>query len=97
VCEEESRSDLGLTFQTKPTANRPAARYRVAEATVTLYDKAYRAVVVHSSAHDKRRQKKIERELAKEKAALEKSFHEQCLSEYACVADAKTAGIWDEA
>jgi hypothetical protein len=52
MCEEESMSDLGLTFRTKPAANQPAARYRVAEATVTLYDKAYRAVVVHSSAHD---------------------------------------------
>jgi purine nucleoside phosphorylase len=30
--------------------------------------------------------------LAKEKAALEKSFHEQCLSEYARTTDAKTAG-----
>jgi hypothetical protein len=30
--------------------------------------------VVHSSAHDKRRQKKIDRELAREKTSLEKSF-----------------------
>lgn len=82
---------LGQLSRTKPTLNRPAARYRVAEATVTLYGKVYRAAVVHSSAHDKRRQKKIERELAKEKVALEKSFQEQCLSAYACEADAKAA------
>lgn len=83
--------DLGQLAATKPTANRPAAQYRVTEATVTLYDKPYRAVVVHSSAHDKRRQKKIERDLAKEKDALEKSFNNQCLPEYACEADAKAA------
>jgi hypothetical protein len=50
-------------------------------------------VVVHSSAHDKRRHKKIERELAKESASLEKSFQKQCLPEYACAADAKAAGL----
>jgi transposase len=83
--------ELGQLSKTKPTVNRPAALYRVAEATVSLYGKPYRAVVVHSSAHDKRRQKKIERELAKEKAALEKSFPEQCLGEYECEADARAA------
>lgn len=83
--------DLGQLAITKPTANRPAAQYRVTEATVTLYDKPYRAVVVHSSAHDKRRQKKIERDLSKERTALENSFNEQCLPEYACEADAKAA------
>lgn len=34
------------------------------EDTVTLYGKAYRAVMVHSSAHDKRRPGRLERELA---------------------------------
>jgi transposase len=85
--------ELGQLSQTKPTANRPATLYRVAETTVTLYDQLYRAVVVHSSAHDKRRQKKLERELAKESALLEKSFQEQCLPEYACAADAKAAAL----
>lgn len=80
--------ELGQISQTKATANRPADLYRAAEATVTLYGQPYRAVVVHSSAHDKRRQKKIERELAKESASLQKSFQEQCLPEYACAADA---------
>ncbi len=83
--------ELGQLSRTKPTANRPSALYRAAESTVTLYDKPYRAVVVHSSAHDKRRQKKIERKLTKESASLAKSFKEQCLCEYACEADAKAA------
>jgi transposase len=84
-------AELGQLSKTKPTANRPAVLYRVTETTVTLYGEPYRAVVVHSSAHDKRRQKKIERELAKEKAAIEKSFARQCLPEYACEPDAKAA------
>ena len=36
------------------------ARYRLREETVALYGRAYRAVVVHSDAHDRRRQKRIE-------------------------------------
>ena len=66
--------ELGQLSRTKPTANRPAALYRVAETTVTLYDEAYRAVIVHSSAHDKRRHKKIERELAKESEVASKEL-----------------------
>ena len=83
--------DLGQLARTKPTANRPAALYRAAESAVTLYGHEYRAVVVHSSSHDQRRQNKIERELAREKTSLEKSFAEQCLAEYACEADARAA------
>ncbi|MCU0589308.1 MAG: hypothetical protein MUF52_14300, partial [Syntrophobacteraceae bacterium] len=66
--------EVGQLARTKPTANRPATLYRAAESTVTLHGNEYRAVVVHSSAHDKRRQKKIDRELAREKTSLEKSF-----------------------
>jgi transposase len=84
-------SELGQISQTKPTARRPAVLYRAAEASVSLYGKIYRAVVIHSSAHDKRRQKKIERELAREKTSLEKSFRKQCLCEYACQTDAEAA------
>jgi transposase len=92
---EAVRSDqweeVGQLSRTKPTANRPATLYRICETSVTLYGKPYRAVVVHSSAHDKRRQKKIKRELAKESEALHKNFQEQCLPEYACETDARAA------
>ncbi len=92
---EAVRSDqweeVGQLSRSKPTANRPATLYRICETSVTLYGKPYRAMVVHSSAHDKRRQKKIKRELAKESEALHKSFQEQCLPEYACEADARAA------
>jgi hypothetical protein len=38
---------------------------------VTLYDREYRAIVVHSSAHDKRRHKRIDRLLDKKRNELE--------------------------
>lgn len=55
--------DVGRIAQTAPTKNRPGATYRVYEGSVNLYEKPYRAIVVHSSAHDQRRQKRLEREL----------------------------------
>jgi transposase len=61
--EADQWTEIGRIAQTRPTKNRPGASYRVHEGTVTLYGKPYRAVVVHSSAHDKRRQKRLDREL----------------------------------
>jgi hypothetical protein len=72
----------------KPTANRPATLYPAEEAPVSLNGKQHRAVVVHSSALDKRRQKKTARDLATEKAALEKSFDQQVGKESATQARA---------
>ena len=61
--DAEQWSDIGSIAVTLASKNRPNASYRVHEETVTLYDTQYRAIVVHSSAHDKRRQKKLERGL----------------------------------
>ena len=65
---------LGPLAQNTPTKNRPLAVYRAHESTVTLYDKRYRAVVIHSSSHDKRRNKKLDRAIkASEKALLQQA------------------------
>ena len=56
-------TEVGRIAETAPTKNRPGASYRVHEGEVKLYDQSYRAIVVYSSAHDKRRQKRLEREL----------------------------------
>lgn len=77
--------EVGPLARTEPAAN------RAAESAVTLYGNEYRAVVVHSSVHDKRRQKKIDREPAREKTSLERNFKRQCMNEYACEADARAA------
>ena len=48
--------EVGVLAQTPPTQHRPGTFYKVAEGGVTLYGKPYRAVVVHSSSQDQRRQ-----------------------------------------
>jgi hypothetical protein len=47
---------VGVLAHTKPTKPRPATAYTVLEGEVTLDGTASRAVVVHASAQDKRRQ-----------------------------------------
>ena len=60
--------ELGiLAHHPDPSKKRPSARYRVLETTVIVHDRTYRAIVVHSSSHDKRRTRKLERRLASEK------------------------------
>jgi transposase len=71
VVHADCFEDVGVIAHTKPTKNRPVASYRAAEGKVKLYDKTYRAVVVHSSAHDKRRQKRLDRELKESRQSLE--------------------------
>jgi len=61
--EKDQWHDLGILSSTKATVKRPAAHYKAYESSVELYGNKYRAVVIHSSAHDKRRQKRIGREL----------------------------------
>ena len=81
----------GVLAQTPPTKHRPGTFYKVAEASVTLYGKAYRAVVVHSSSQDQRRQQHLEREIRASYATLEASVHAIARQEYFCQADAKAA------
>jgi transposase len=63
----------------------------VAESSVTLYGKAYRAVVVHSSSQDQRRQQHLARELRASYATLEATVRQASQQEYFCHADAEAA------
>jgi len=83
--------EIGTLNQTHATAKRPAAYYRGFETTVDLYERRYRAVVVHSSAHDKRRHKRIDRLLAQKRKKLESSCKQLDVKVYFCRADAETA------
>ncbi len=86
-------TDVGCIAVTPATKNRPTASYRVHEETVSLYDKPYRAIVVHSSAYDKRRQKRLERELAdslKQAKAMTAALKKK---HYFCRADAEQAAL----
>src|SRR5437879_6187456 len=55
--------DVGVLAHTKPTKHRPGTSYKAYEGEVTLYGTPYRAVVVHSSAQDKRRQQRLARDI----------------------------------
>jgi transposase len=82
---------VGVLAQTPPTKHRPGTCYKVAASSVTLYGKAYRAVVVHSSSQDQRRQKHLARELQVSHATLEATVREATQQEYFCHADAESA------
>lgn len=83
--------DIGAIAVSKPTRNRPVAQYRFCETTVNIHEQDYRAIVVHSSAHDKRRHKKIDREIAAEKKRITQSIREISKELFYCRADAESA------
>lgn len=83
--------DIGTLAETEDTKKRPAARYRAFETTVTIYDTCYRAIVIHSSAHDKRRHNKIERLLKTNKKELEQLAKKIIAKTYYCEADTQAA------
>jgi transposase len=83
--------EIGVLAQTPPTKHRPGTFYKVAESSVTLYGKVYRAVVVHSSSQDQRRQQHLQRELQGSAATLEATVREATQQEYFCRADAEAA------
>jgi transposase len=83
--------EVGVLAQTKPTSRRPGTSYKVAEALVTLYGTTYRAVVVHASTQDQRRQQRLDRELQAAAAALEAAVRDAAKQGYFCQADAEAA------
>jgi transposase len=81
----------GTLNETPSTPKRPVAHYSITEKTVTVYGREYRAVVVHSTAHDKRRLKRINREIQKSQKTLQKLIAEESKREYFCRPDAEAA------
>ena len=87
--QKDAWEDVGVIAKTKPTKKRPAAHYRSYETEVTLYGETYRAVVIHSSAHDRRRQKRIEPKLLEERKKLTGKCNEFSKLDYFCREDAE--------
>src|ERR671933_2024876 len=83
--------EVGVLAQTPPTRHRPGTFYKVAEDVVTLYGKPYRAVVVHSTSQDQRRQQRWEREVQEASSTLETTVRAAAKQEYFCRADAEAA------
>jgi transposase len=82
---------VGVLARTKPTKHRPATAYRVSEGEVRLYGTTSRAVVVHSSAQDKRRQQRLARDIQTAASTLHTTVRTAEQQEYFCRADAAAA------
>lgn len=82
---------FGTLNQTPATKKRPAASYRGYETTVKIDGEPYRAIVVHSSAHDKRRHKRIDRLLEQKRKELEATCKKINSGPFFCQADAEAA------
>lgn len=83
--------DFGTLNETPATQKRPAASYRGFETSVELYGDPYRAIVVHSSAHDKRRHKRIDRMLEQKRKELETHCKKVNSGPFYCQPDAEVA------
>ncbi len=84
-------SDIGTLGKESGSDKRPLAHYRSHESTVTIEDNTFRAIVFHSSAYDKRRQKSVENKLKADKNELEKTIKTANSIVYHCRPDAVTA------
>jgi transposase len=89
--EADDWQAVGPIAQTAPTKNRPGASYRLHEGSVTIDGKAYRAVVVHSSAHDRRRLKRLEREIEASRSEIAQVAKEAEKQTFFCRPDAEAA------
>ena len=81
---------IGLLAETATGKNRPPADYKGHETTVFLYDKSYRGAVIHSSSHDKRRQKKIDKTVAQSEKEITGKL-KKVQVRYFCKEDAQVA------
>ena len=88
---EDNWTEIGSLNETPTTAKRPSTFYRFTENNVQLYDQKYRAIVVHSSAHDKRRTKRIDREIKASEKKLTEIIAQEVKQDFYCRADAEVA------
>lgn len=88
--ESDSWTYIGpLAEHVDPSKNRPSARYKLHETQVKLYGETYRSIVVHSSSHDKRRLKKIEKQLTADQEIFQKLSKDMAKLNFNCQGDAQ--------
>lgn len=83
--------EIGNISEQPTTRNRKPAAYRSFDSTVMLYGKQFRVIVVHSDAHDKRRQKKVDKQIKKDLDETTKLRQSVEKIDYACLPDAQAA------
>jgi len=81
-------TELGRLAENPTGVTRPCATYKAFETSVVLYGKTYRALVVHSSSHDKRRQKKLDKAIAESAKSIQVE-RGKLPTVYFCEADAQ--------
>jgi transposase len=92
--DADTWEEIGVISDQPATKNRKAASYRAYETAVTLHETLYRALVVHSDAHDERRQKRVDKQIAKELEEMTKLKKSLEKIDYACLPDAQAeAGL----
>ena len=77
-----------LSEATHSDDKKPAANYKCQEGEVVLHEKAYRAIIIHSSALDKRRLGKLERNVKSSSSQIQTSLKKQ-ISKFECEKDAE--------
>jgi len=89
--DEDGWSDLGELAEEAGTGKRKPAHYHGYETVVTIDGIMYRALVVHSDAHDDRRLKKIAKEVKRDEAEITQVKAEVEKISFACLPDAQAA------
>ena len=87
--EADQWTEIGALAQWTKSKSRPAAQYKYSEQSVRLYDRDYRAIVIHSSAHDQRRLKRIGRHIEADRKSAEQALSGVAKRVFACEIDAQ--------
>ena len=86
-----SWQDVGRLSHRKVKGKEICASYRLQEETVELYGRTYRAVVIHSDVHDRRRQKRIDKAVQKGMVVAAAQAVDLQRKEFFCLPDAQAA------
>jgi transposase len=86
-----SWQDVGRLTHRNVKGKEVSARYRLQEESLDLYGRAYRAVVVHSDVHDRRRQKRIDSAIRKDALVVKATASTLTRKEFFCLPDAQAA------
>ncbi len=89
--DADTWEEIGSISEEPATRNRKPASYRAHETAVGLHGTLYRALVVHSDAYDERRQKRVDKQIAKEWEEMTKLKKNLEKVDYACLPDAQAA------
>jgi transposase len=83
--------DVGRLSNRKVNGKEICASYRLQEEALNIEDKKYRAVVVHSDTHDRRRQKRIDNAVKKDVEVIREKIAALSKKEFYCLPDAQKA------